>query len=217
MDRELFAVKVKKNEQPTPEAWLLDFERTFPFEAGQVIGITIDPELQPRLYSIASGNLDKMVSILYTIKPDGLLTPPLSDCKAGDTIYVTHPFGNFVCPDQRAVFIATGTGIAPFASMIFSGQHKGKTLIQGNRNLEGIYFHQQFKDILGNNYHPCTSRQHAKDCFNGRVTDFIASLPQIETDIPYYLCGVAEMVVDVRDLLIERGVPFKRIMAEIFF
>jgi len=217
MNKELFPVKVKKNEQLTPDAWLLKFERNFEFTPGQVIGITLDPGQQNRLYSIASGNTDTMVSILFTVKPDGILTPPLSVCKEGEPIFITRPFGNFICTEERAVFIATGTGIAPFASTLFSGNHGGKTLIYGNRTAQGLYFHESFIDILGNDYHPCLSRGQDEGYFHGRVTQYIDSLDPLDATNHYYLCGIAEMVVDVRDLLIEKGVPYNKIMAEIFF
>ncbi len=215
--REVFPVTVLGNKKIASNSWLLSFKRNFEFTAGHVIGITLYNNLEPRLYSIASGTQQNEVWILYTVKPDGLLTPPLSAAKPGETIYLTKPFGNFICKDDEAIWIATGTGVAPFASMFFSGQHKNKTLIQGSRNFETLYFYNHFKNEMGNNYKPCCSKQDQKDCFNGRVTDYLEKQESIKTGIPYYLCGIAEMVVDTRDLLIERGVPFNKIMAEIFF
>jgi ferredoxin/flavodoxin---NADP+ reductase len=215
--RETIPVKVIRNENIAPNAWLLALPRKFDFIAGQVIGITIDPAEEPRLYSIASGSRQDEIWILYTVKSDGLLTPSLAKVKAGDTIRMTLPFGNFICKEENAVWIATGTGIAPFASMIFSGQHQNKILIQGNRDKSGIYFYEKFINTSGLIYHPCCSRIADPGCFYGRVTDFVQNMPLPQTDIPYYLCGIAEMVVDMRDLLIEKGVPYNRIMAEIFF
>jgi len=215
--QELSKVVVSHNIQIAPNAWLLKFSRPFNFQAGQVIGITLDTNQQPRSYSIASGVDNHEVWILYTIKPDGLLTPPLSRVRRGDAIFITSTFGNFVCREEKAVWIATGTGIAPFASMFFSGQYQKKTLIHGSRTREELYFFDHFSGAGGLTYHPCCSRERDKDCFHGRVTDFVENLNGLDTEITYYLCGIAEMVVDTRDLLIARGVPFNNIMAEIFF
>jgi ferredoxin--NADP+ reductase len=215
--RDLFPVTVLGNKKIASNSWLLSFKRNFEFTAGHVIGISLNNNLEPRLYSIASGIQQNEVWILYTVKPDGLLTPPLSSLKPGEKIFITKPFGNFICDADEAIWISTGTGIAPFASMFFSGQHKNKSLIQGSRDFEALYFYDQFKKEMGGNYHPCCSKQNHKDCFHGRVTDYLSQQEIIKTDIPYYLCGIAEMVVDTRDLLIERGVPFNNIMAEIFF
>ncbi len=213
----VYPVKIIANTSIAPNTWLLRCNRMWEFEAGQVVGISFHPDDEPRLYSIASGTQHHEVWILYTVKPGGLLTPQLSTRNKGDTIYMTDPFGNFVCREDKAVWIATGTGIAPFASMFFSGQHTKKKLIQGSRSKDGLYFHDFFYSELGRDYQPCCSRIGEEGCFRGRVTDYLANLEMIDAEIPYYLCGSAEMVVDVRDLLIARGVPFERIMAEIFF
>lgn len=215
--RETFPVKVTGNQAIAPNARLLTLPRVFDFVAGQVIGITLHKPEVPRLYSIASGIHDDEIAILYTRKENGLLTPPLSICRKGDTIFITKPFGNFICKEQEAVWVATGTGIAPFASMFFSGQHEGKTLIQGARTAESMYFFRYFKEKMGKRYQPCCSRENAEGCFPGRVTDFLQAQTHIKTDIPYYLCGIAEMVVDVRDILIAKGVPYAKINSEIFF
>jgi len=215
--KELVQVTVKGNNEIAENAFLLSFPRNFNFTAGQVIGITLAKAEEPRLYSIASGAQQDEVWILYTIKTDGLLTPQLARVKAGDTIFITKPFGNFICREEKAVWIATGTGIAPFASMFFSGQHQNKVLIQGNRTKDGLYFSEHFSKQMESNYQPCCSREKRPDCFQGRVTDYLNTLENIDTRITYYLCGSAEMVVDVRDLLIEKGVPFNNIIAEIFF
>jgi ferredoxin--NADP+ reductase len=215
--KKLFSVTVTGNTYSGPDAYILSFKRNFDFAAGQVIGITLNPTEEPRLYSIASGVNQSDVWILYTIKPDGVLTPQLARVMPGDTIYITEPFGNFICNDDKAIWIATGTGIAPFASMFFSGQYHNKILIQGNRNKQGLYFFDHFTKQMPEHYKPCCSRQPDDNCFSGRVTHFLEATGIPDPDIPYYLCGSAEMVVDVRDLLIEKGVPFNNIMAEIFF
>lgn len=231
-----FQAIVEKHAEIAPGAFVLSFKRNFEFEAGQVIGITLDPKQEPRLYSIASGNKAASVDILYTVNPDGLLTPALSRLREGDRFFHTEPFGKFTCTDTPALWIATGTGIAPFASMLFSGLGGGKTLVYGNRDMQHLYFHSRLKEALGGDrYFPCTSRVAAPEAFHGRVTAFLqASRDQAlpgtflnsgmgstgdgrMQDLPCYVCGSAEMVVDVRDLLIEMGWPFDRIFAEIFF
>lgn len=215
--RKSFPIHVTQNKAIAPNAWLLSFPRFFDFTPGQVIGISLNSNDEPRLYSIASGNKHDEIWILYTKKPEGLLTPPLSVARPGDTILITEPFGNFICKEEKAVWIATGTGIAPFSSMFFSGLYANKILIQGNRSVEGLYFSDEFKEKMGNDYHPCCSQIAHEGCFDGRVSAFLEKQESLDPDIPYYLCGVAEMVVDVRDLLISRGVPYNKIMAEIFF
>ncbi len=212
-----YQAQIIENQQIAPGAYLLSFRRTFEFQPGQVVAISVAAETKPRLYSIASGNRDPEVRILYNIKPGGTLTPELAKLKPDDVIYVSEPFGKFL-PDGNPVWwIATGTGIAPFASMLYSGVEKVQRVIHGCRFASGFYFDKDFQQRFGDRYTRCVSREHAEDLFHGRVTDYLRQLPSIETNASYYLCGSSEMVVEVRDILIERGVGFTQIIAEIFF
>lgn len=208
---------IQSNKQIAPGAFLLSFDREFEFIPGQVIGLSHDAGLEPRLYSIASGNQEPQVKILYTVKPDGFLTPGLAKMKPGEKVFHTLPFGKFIGEEHPAVWIATGTGIAPFASMLFSGLATNKTLIYGHRYPERLFFHQQIKETMQDRYVPCCTRKQVEGMFYGRVTDYIRTLKDLDPTIPYYLCGNSEMVVDMRDLLIEKGVPYEKIIAEIFF
>lgn len=217
MEKELFHTRVLSNEEIAPEAFLLTFAREFEFIPGQVIGLSHHEAFQPRLYSIASGNQEEVVRILYTVKADGQLTPELANLRPGDSLFYTRVFGRFFSTDKPAMWIATGTGIAPFASMLFSGIRDQKQLVFGNSYANRLYFRKEIEVLIPNDVVFCCSRAHNPACFPGRVTDYLQSLEHIRTDISYYLCGNAEMVVDVRDLLIARGVPFDQIMAEIFF
>lgn len=210
-------ITILSNQLIAPGAYLLSFERPFEFLPGQVIAISDKPDGEPRLYSIASGNNNHVISLLYTVQPGGKFTPWLSIQQKGHVLFTSLPFGRFTGTDQKAYWIATGTGIAPFASMFQSGQGSNKILIHGNRTLQGFYFQELFSPIMGNNYIRCCSRENPEGCFHGRVTDYLKQMPDLPADVPYYLCGSAEMVVDVRDILIKRGIPFDLIVAEIFF
>jgi len=200
-----------------PKVSLLTFKRNWSFIAGQVVGIAIDLGDNPRMYTL-SGSMDgKDAEIIFDVKPEGSLTPRLSKLKVGDKLLVSEPFGEFIGSRKPAWWIATGTGIAPFASMLRSGFHEDKKLIHGGRHANSFYFKDEFKKMLGKNYIRCCSRDIDDDLYFGRVTDWLVDQPDIPTDIQYYLCGSAEMVVDVRDLLISREVPFENIQSEIFF
>ena len=208
---------ILSNTGVAPGAFILTFHRSFGFVPGQVIGIALNPAEKPRLYSIASGNQEDVVRILYTVKPEGKLTPGLALLQAGDTIFITEPFGGFICDEYPAVWVATGTGIAPFASMFYSGLAHNKILIQGNRFASGLYFREDFAKSMLSRYVPSCTREQKEGVFFGRVLKYLAEKQDLDLTLKYYLCGSAEMVVDVRDLLIERGVPFENVVAEIFF
>lgn len=210
--------KINNLEKITDNVYILKFERDFNFLPGQVIGISLDEKTPPRLYSIASSNNDPQIKILFDEKKDGILTPWLSLRKPGDRIYISNPSGNFICdPDEKAYWIASGTGIAPFASMFFSGNKKNKILIHGERNSQHFYFQEEFSKELGKNYIRCSSREPGYGLYEGRLTVYLKDLKTLEKDYKYYICGSAEMVVDTRDILIAQGINYDSIISEIYF
>jgi len=205
------------SEEIAEGVYLFSFRRDFDFKAGQVIGISIEKEGPRRLYSICSGEQEEEVKILYNVVNEGYLTPRLSDLSEGDTIWITEPRGEFLYDPAPAVWIATGTGIAPYYSMLRSGKYANKTLIHGERYLERFYFYDDFSALLGEDYIRCCSGEDAAGVFGGRVTDYLEEISELPSGYKYYLCGRAEMVVETRDLLIARGIPFNHIISEIYF
>ncbi len=209
-------VIIVDNKNLAKDAYILTFKRNFKFIAGQVVGLGINTLIEPRLYSIASGENDDYVEILYTEKADGKLTPLLSPLKKVDKILVSSPFGSFTENNDSPILVATGTGIAPFISMLKSGKVRNATLIHGVSLPNYFYYADYLEKQLGERYIRCSSKFHSADYFNGRVTQYIQE-HQVDPNKKYYLCGVAEMVVDTRDILISKGIPYRNILAEIYF
>jgi len=205
------------SEEIAEGVFLMSFPRDFEFKAGQVIGIGIEKDGPRRLYSICSGEQVEEVQILYNVIDEGYLTPRLSDLNEGDRIWITEPRGEFLYTTEAAVWIASGTGIAPFYSMLRSGNFENKILIHGERYLERFYFYDEFSEVLGENYLRCCSREEGEGVYPARVTDYLKNTAALPLDFKYYLCGRAEMVVEARDILIERGIPFTSIISEIYF
>lgn len=213
----VFPVSLTFTEEVASGIYLIGFPRDFEFEAGQVIGIALEKDGARRLYSICSGEEDQEIQILYNVIDEGYLTPRLSDLEAGDTIWITEPRGEFTCNEDKAVWIATGTGIAPFYSMLRSGKGGNKILIHGNRYLEQFLFYDEFTEKSGGSYIRCCTAESDEGVYPGRVTAYLEEHQLPDTGLKYYLCGSAEMVVDTRDLLIEKGIPFDQIISEIYF
>jgi len=214
---ELIEVTLTGNQEIAPDVHLISWKRTHDFHPGQVVKITADPQNAPRIYSICSGNDEPEVRVLFNVKEDGLLTPWLAAAIPGMKIWTCKPYGSFKDGKKPAWWIATGTGIAPFYSMFRSGISKNKTLIHGVRQLNQFYFEDELEWAMGERYIRCCSQQQSCDVFPGRVTKYLEELIDFPTNINYYLCGKALMVVEVRDLLISRGVPYQNILAEIYF
>lgn len=209
--------RVISNTVIAPGSYILKFKKNQPFTAGQVLALGVSKDIEPRLYSIASAESDELISILYSERTDGKLTPMLSLLKPGDNIMVSQPFGTFTQVKPSPVFIAAGTGIAPFISMLQSGKARNATLIHGAPYPEYFYFSEYLMSTLGEHYIRCCSGCAPGCLFVGRVTHFIKQWDSLDINKPYYLCGSTEMVVETRDLLISRGVPVNSINAEIYF
>ena len=210
-------VSITGNVEISPNVFVISWKRTNEFEPGQVIKIAADLHEPPRIYSICSGNKEEEIYVLFNIKPAGNLTPRLAQMKTGDEIFVSDPYGSFACDESPAHFIATGTGIAPFYSMIRSGRFRNKTLIHGVSYASQFYFEDFLEKELGDRYIRCCSRETTGVHFPGRITDYLLGRDELPKGDKYYLCGQALMVVEVRDLLIQKGVPYGQIHAEIFF
>lgn len=211
------AARVSANREIAPGVYALRFPREFDFLPGQVVAVRLERHIPPRYYSIASGVGDSEIELLYDVVPDGMLTPALSRCRPGEELLVSEPFGSFVDCGKAAWWVATGTGVAPFASMARSGACTNRRLLHGARTLEGFYFHDELAAALGPAYVCCCSAERAIWVYPGRLTRWLAEQQRLPAETRYMLCGSAGMVIEVRDLLIAKGVPFGDIIAEIYF
>jgi len=198
------------------DVFFITIPRIIDFKAGQVVRLKVN-DIQPRIYSISSGAQEDKIGILYNVKDDGLLTPVLSKLSQGDKIEISDAFGDFTDDNKASCWIATGTGIAPFYSMFKSGIYHNKTLIHGGRGKTSFYFEDEFKKQLNEKYIRCCSREHGTGLFHGKVTQYLADQKYLSPNQKYYLCGSAEMVVETRDLLISKQIPYSNIKAEIYF
>jgi ferredoxin--NADP+ reductase len=214
---ELAEVTITANQELSPGVHLIGWARSHDFQPGMVVKITDDLALAPRIYSICSGNEEPEIRVLFNLKEDGILTPRLAGVIPGMKILASKPYGSFRDDQKPAWWIATGTGIAPFYSMFRSGLSENKTLIHGVHSLSQFYCEDQLEGAMGKRYVRCCAHEPAWDVFPGRVTTYLEQINELPVNINYYLCGKALMVVEVRDLLIAKGVPYENILAEIYF
>ena len=204
----------------SPGTFELDLGRppSFRFTPGQTIRLLHGAAM--RDYSLASAGEATRLTLCIRRVPSGIFSPFLASAPRGTAIPFTGPHGYFVFrPSERpAIFVATGTGIAPFASMARSGT-AGFTLLHGVRTPEDLYYQGLFRDKAAA-YVPCISGRGAaagqvQGSFWGRVTEYVAGhLPVMAYD--FYLCGNENMVREVTFLVDERF-PDSRVYTEIFF
>jgi ferredoxin--NADP+ reductase len=199
--------------------WVLRTDGIGPFQAGQCIALSTDPaRIEPRVYSIASGEAEHHVDILFNVVEEGVLTPELVELRPGDLVYASAASGSFVDePERKSWWICAGTGLAPFLSMVRSGQTGGKILVHGSRYLAGFYYAEELAASLGDRYIRCCSAERGSGVYGGRLTNYLRGLGALPTDARYMLCGSTGMIVEVREILLAAGVPFSQILSEIYF
>lgn len=224
-------------------ARLVDFReiapkvRNFVFEApeveqlyfipGQFVSFTetIGGKAITRPYSIASAPDGNRFELCLNLVDDGLFSPLLFGMKAGDTVEMSAPLGYFVLrnPGKDAVFVATGTGVAPFRSMLkaYLGQGDARelTLIFGVRHEHGLLYRSEFEDLEKEHpnfrFWPVLSRpEPGWPGRTGHVQPHMIEAIGDRRDLDVYICGLKLMVDDVRARLKAMGLDRKQIIFE---
>ncbi len=204
----------------------------FGFVAGQWLSFKTnkpDGEEIIRAYSIASppGDDNRFALCLNRVQ-DGYMSNFLCDMKEGDEIRCQGPFGNFILrpPLRDTLFIATGTGIAPFRSMLHwlladpvRHQNRQFCLVFGNRTEQDIYYHKEFLSLASQHanfqYLPTLSRGGPDwQGLRGYVQEHVPRIVQGRTDMHAYICGLDKMIKANRELLKGLGWDRKSILYE---
>ena len=201
-------------------AFEIELERpgTFHFKPGQYIRFIRGDE--ERDYTLISALSDlKLALCVYKARDEGFASE-LASAEIGTRFPFTGPHGYFVFRDSSrpAVFVATGTGIAPFLSLGRSGITPF-ALFHGARTCKEFYYARYFRSIT-KSYVPCLSGKGegdatCPDALPGRVTDhLVEKLPRGTYD--FYLCGRREMIRDVT-LQVDEYFPTSMVYTETFF
>jgi ferredoxin/flavodoxin---NADP+ reductase len=197
------------------DARLLRLERpSWSWQAGQLISLGGKDPLDQRDYTIASGEQDETLDVIYRLIPHGVVTPHLSEKTPGESIKVQGPYGRFILkdPNRPIVFCATGTGIAPCRAYLRSHPDLNLTLFHGVRTPADLYFREEFSGI---DYHPFCSQQ-AHEGQRGRLTGALKTYP-LPLDADVYLCGANEMIYEAEEILLGRGLKKDRIFHEPYY
>jgi ferredoxin/flavodoxin---NADP+ reductase len=202
----------------TNSTFIVRFERKrLNFIPGQHLVVGLKGDHDFRQYSIYSGLNDPFFEILVKEVIDGTVTPKLSLLNPGDELEINGPMGHFTLNETRrnnhpVVFIATGTGIAPFKSMVSSYPSFDYRIIHGVRNARDAYQHEYYPK---EKYIMCTSGESTTG-FYGRVTDFISN-QYFDPDTLFYMCGNSQMIFDTMEILRQKGANPKHLIAEVYF
>ena len=207
----------------------------FRFKNGHFVMIGLEHESKPlmRAYSIASANHEDHLEFLSIKVENGPLTSKLQHLKVGDEILIgKKPTGTLITdrmlPGKNLYLIGTGTGLAPFMSIIkdpeIYDQFDKVILVHGVRYVSELAYsdyiknelpeHEYLGDLLKEKlvYYPLVTREPYQN--NGRVTDVLTSgklfldldmAHPSKKDDRFMLCGSPSMLTDMCKILEDRG------------
>lgn len=202
----------------TSSAYVLRMEREdITFRPGQCVILGLPGKQDMREYSLYNAADEPCFEVLIKLVDEGCVSRQLKRCSKGDSILMEGPVGFFTLrvediTTRRFVFVASGTGIAPFHSMVKSYPELDYAVLHGVREADDAYDRGAY---ASERYTLCTSRDDSGH-FHGRVTDYLRQYPADPRAL-YQLCGNVRMIDDVCDILEGQGVPVDNIRSEVYF
>ena len=207
----------------------------FRFQNGQfaMIGLEVDGRPLLRAYSMASANHEEELEFFSIKVADGPLTSKLQKIREGDEILVGRKATGTLITDnliagRRLLLLSTGTGLAPFASLIKDPdvyeRYETIVLVHGCRQVSELAYGEElvaklrddelFGPLLSEKllYYPTVTREPFRN--RGRITDLITSgklfddisLPHLDAAKDrVMMCGSPALLADTKTLLLDRG------------
>jgi ferredoxin-NADP reductase len=203
-----------------------------PFRAGQHVSLAvqIDGVRTSRPYSISSPPDDALLELTLRDDSDGFVAPWLYRRQPGWRTRASGPVGTFLHEplrdSERLVFVAGGTGITPFVSMLRLAQAQGWpqpiTLIYGNRSPDDVPFAAELRRMARKNpafrvvfvYSDAPGARRVRHGFIDRA--LISAVVDDPGAHSFFLCGPEPMLVLVRAELEALGLPRRRVRSEDF-
>jgi len=197
-------------------------KKNIKFNPGQFFSIGV-PEIPiNREYSVSSGVDDDYLDFLIREISDGVLSNKLKKLKINDNIKILGPFGEFYLKEfninKKYNFFASGSGLAPFLSIIRSFKDLKFNIFHGVRLSEDIYTLSELK-----NYNVFISKYAGEKnnfikIYTGRITsNFEIIKKHINLDDLFFICGNSFMINDIYDCLKKNEINANNIYSELFF
>lgn len=227
-------IRIEDHTHNTRRYWIEvpDTER-FDFIPGQFVtlDLPISDKANKRLrsYSISSWpDGTNVFELLIVLTPHGIGTNYLfHEIRVGDEITFRGPQGVFQLPpslDKDLILVCTGTGVAPFRSMVQhillqQLPHKEIHLVFGCRHRSDLLYYEEFnaleKQLSGFHYYPTLSRENWEG-EHGYVHAIYEKIAAGRSDMVFYLCGWKNMIDDAKKKIMDMGYDKKAINLELY-
>ena len=204
-----------------------------PFAAGQFIklGLRIEGEEVGRPYSLVNPPHEELLEFCFSIVPDGPLSGRLAALREGNSILVAPRANGFLVlseiPEARRLWlIATGTGIGPFLSILRTEEpwqrFERVVLVHAVRLTDELIYRDEINGIASIHgpqfaYVPFVSRETSEFALTGRIPAAIVdgrlegrADAHFDAQSQVMLCGNPQMVADVEQILVTRGLRRNR-------
>lgn len=201
----------------TESAFVLGFERYGDlFIPGQHINVGLPGE-EDRPYSLYNGINDENFEILVKEVQNGNISRKLKNVKPGDIISVSEPEGYFTASEEFEKnkyfwLICTGTGISPYHCFVRSYPGMNYKIIHGISYSRESYEKETYTT---GNYIACTTKDSDGD-FSGRITSYLENQSP-DKEACYFVCGGYDMIDNVYDKLVAKGISRDLIKSEGYF
>jgi len=220
MAREQFPITLRHSYDISPQVRHLVFDRAdaqpFDFIPGQFINVHFadqQGDMVQRSYSVATIHDTKhALEIAIARVEGGKATHCLFHLKEGEQIHASGPFGRLILKDEaikRYILVATGTGVAPYRSMInqFNARLQQApalnilVVLGVRQKVDGLYvddFLKLMQEQPRFQFHICYSQENNTELGDhehvGRVTHFMQQLGVHKGEDIVYLCGHPDMI-----------------------
>lgn len=237
-----YELTISKITQLTTSSVMITFEvpellkKVFHFEAGEYLTLqqTIGGEKVRRAYSICSGVNEDELSVAVKRVPNGVFsTYATTQLKAGDVLEVMPPKGSFVFfydifGNRDIMLFSAGSGVTPMMSIAKTALSKTNikvVFVYGNKSKEEALFFDEIEALKAQYpdrflVHYTFSQEPWGDHYTGRINDRIVNeIFAKYKDLNwgrYYACGPTELVKNLREILLLRGIDKDRIFTELF-
>lgn len=225
-------ITVANVKQLTAEAAQITFnvpselKENYKFTAGQYLNLhcEVDGSVKMRSYSICSAPNEELSVAVKAIQGGQVSNYLVSVLKAGETMEVDFPQGNFkLASGNNHVVFAAGSGITPILSMAKSieGTDSKMELFYLNSSPETAFFSDELRNLKNTTTHFYYSKAVVDGAGSGRfdkqkVSEIIKDQLALLRADHFYLCGPEQMIVNVKEVLGVFGIKQNQIHFELF-
>ena len=203
---------------PDVKSVIIEKPQHYAFTSGQAISVKMfNHELRDksRIYSLASTPQDDFLEFMVkNYLTSDALSRALHEAKPDTKLVISEPFGSLRYQGE-GLFIAAGTGIAPFLSIFRALEKennlKGNSLIFSVKNQADIIAEQELRKMFQSNAFFFLTQEANSSHNSGRITQsFLAQ--HAKPDKFFYISGPMQFVADIKKMLLELGIKSEKIV-----